>query len=217
MLKSSKNKEAAHAFINYILDPEIHGWAAENILYKVPNKAAMDAIDPALKAANAPLQMTRPSCSRVSPSSTSARTRRSSPGSPPRSRRRVRVARAIRSAGRAARGRAGACPGAARLPGPGLTYLIVLLLVPLALLLSYMLFRGGRFGGVVYELTGENFTRLFDPLYLDVVLGSLKIAALATVIALLVGYPTAYLIAQLPGSGRRSRWSRSCCRSGRTS
>jgi spermidine/putrescine transport system substrate-binding protein len=58
VLKSSKNKEAAHAFINYILDPEIHGWAAETILYKVPNKAAMDSIDPAIKAANAPLQMT---------------------------------------------------------------------------------------------------------------------------------------------------------------
>jgi spermidine/putrescine transport system permease protein len=82
--------------------------------------------------------------------------------------------------------------------GPGLTYLIVLLLVPLALLLSYIPFRRGRFGGIVYELTGENFTRLIDPLYLDVVLGSLKIATITTVIALLVGYPTAYLIAQLP-------------------
>ena len=58
VLKSSKNKEAAHAFIDYILDPEIHGWAAETILYKVPNKAAMDSIDPALKSTNAPLQMT---------------------------------------------------------------------------------------------------------------------------------------------------------------
>ncbi|MEV0969626.1 polyamine ABC transporter substrate-binding protein [Microtetraspora glauca] len=48
ILKSSKNKEAAHAFINYILDPEIHGWVAANILYKVPNKAAMDKVDPAL-------------------------------------------------------------------------------------------------------------------------------------------------------------------------
>ncbi|MEU4404994.1 spermidine/putrescine ABC transporter substrate-binding protein [Streptosporangium sp. NPDC023963] len=58
VLKSSKNKEAGHAFINYILDPKVHGWAAENILYKVPNKAAMDAMDPKLKADNAPLQMT---------------------------------------------------------------------------------------------------------------------------------------------------------------
>ncbi|MFD0522954.1 polyamine ABC transporter substrate-binding protein [Paractinoplanes durhamensis] len=48
ILKTSKNKEAAHAFINYILDPAIHSWAVQNILYKVPNKAAMEAIDPAL-------------------------------------------------------------------------------------------------------------------------------------------------------------------------
>ncbi|MFZ9309623.1 MAG: extracellular solute-binding protein, partial [Candidatus Nanopelagicales bacterium] len=48
ILKSSKNKEAAHAFINYILDPTNHAWVAENILYKVPNQAAMDAVLPGL-------------------------------------------------------------------------------------------------------------------------------------------------------------------------
>jgi spermidine/putrescine transport system substrate-binding protein len=44
ILKSSKNKEAAHAFINYILDPANHAWVAENILYKVPNKPAMEQV-----------------------------------------------------------------------------------------------------------------------------------------------------------------------------
>jgi spermidine/putrescine transport system substrate-binding protein len=44
IMKSSKNKEAAHALINFILDPEIHSWAAENINYKVPNKAAMERV-----------------------------------------------------------------------------------------------------------------------------------------------------------------------------
>lgn len=81
---------------------------------------------------------------------------------------------------------------------PGLTYLVVLLLVPLVLVLSYTLFQRGRFGGVVYEVTGENFSRLLDPLYLGVVGTSLKLAGLTTLIALLLGYPTAYLIAQLP-------------------
>ncbi|MGN9838661.1 ABC transporter permease [Nonomuraea sp. H19] len=81
---------------------------------------------------------------------------------------------------------------------PGLTYLLVLLVVPLALVLSYTVLQRGRFGGVVYEFTTENFTRLIDPLYLSVLGGSLKLAALTTVIALLVGYPTAYVIAQLP-------------------
>ncbi|SDG57157.1 spermidine/putrescine transport system substrate-binding protein [Sinosporangium album] len=57
VLKSSKNKEAAHALINYILDPEIHSWAAENILYKVPNKAAMEKVDPGLRPDGSPLAM----------------------------------------------------------------------------------------------------------------------------------------------------------------
>ncbi|WP_438856194.1 polyamine ABC transporter substrate-binding protein [Agromyces sp. M3QZ16-3] len=48
VLKSSENKEAAMAFINYILDPEVQTWVAENILYKVPNQVAMEALDPTL-------------------------------------------------------------------------------------------------------------------------------------------------------------------------
>ncbi len=82
--------------------------------------------------------------------------------------------------------------------GPGLAYLIVLLAIPLALVLSYTIFRRGRFGGVVYEATGENFARLFDPLYLNVVVSSLQIAVVTTVLALVLGYPTAYVIAHLP-------------------
>ncbi len=48
VLDSSANKEAAHAFINFILDPEVHTWVVDNILYKVPNQAAMEAVDPSL-------------------------------------------------------------------------------------------------------------------------------------------------------------------------
>lgn len=48
VLKSSKNKEAAMTFVNYILGVDVGRYVAENILYKVPNKAAMDALDPAL-------------------------------------------------------------------------------------------------------------------------------------------------------------------------
>jgi spermidine/putrescine transport system substrate-binding protein len=43
ILGSSQNKEAAHAFINFILDPANHAWVAENILYKVPNKTASES------------------------------------------------------------------------------------------------------------------------------------------------------------------------------
>ena len=46
--KGSTRVDAAHQFIDFILLPENGQWVAENILYKVPNKAAMDALDPAL-------------------------------------------------------------------------------------------------------------------------------------------------------------------------
>ncbi|WGD31052.1 spermidine/putrescine ABC transporter substrate-binding protein [Ancylobacter sp. WKF20] len=48
ILKASEHKDAAYAFINSMLDGKTHRWAAENILYKVPNKAAMEGLDPAL-------------------------------------------------------------------------------------------------------------------------------------------------------------------------
>lgn len=48
ILNASENKEAAHAFINYVLRPEVGAWVVENILYKVPSKAVMDQIDPEL-------------------------------------------------------------------------------------------------------------------------------------------------------------------------
>jgi spermidine/putrescine transport system substrate-binding protein len=45
---SSENQDAAHTFINYILKPETGKWVAENVMYKVPNKAAMDSLDKAM-------------------------------------------------------------------------------------------------------------------------------------------------------------------------
>jgi spermidine/putrescine transport system substrate-binding protein len=48
ILKSSGNKEAGHAFINFVLDPANHKQVAELVLYKVPNPEAMALLDPAL-------------------------------------------------------------------------------------------------------------------------------------------------------------------------
>ncbi|MGW5667568.1 ABC transporter permease [Micromonospora sp. NPDC003776] len=86
--------------------------------------------------------------------------------------------------------------------GPGIGYLTVFMLVPLALVLSYTLFHRGRFGGVVHEASAENFTRVADGLYLSVIWTSVKLAGITTLAALLLGYPTAYLIARLPRSWR---------------
>jgi spermidine/putrescine transport system substrate-binding protein len=45
---ASENKDAAMAFINYVLRPDVHAWVANNILYKVPNQKAMETLDKAL-------------------------------------------------------------------------------------------------------------------------------------------------------------------------
>lgn len=46
VLASSSNKEAAHAFINWVLEPENHKDVAELVLYKVPSAEAMALVDP---------------------------------------------------------------------------------------------------------------------------------------------------------------------------
>jgi spermidine/putrescine transport system substrate-binding protein len=48
ILASSENKEAAHAFIDFVLRPENGKAVAELVYYKVPNRAAMEQLDPKL-------------------------------------------------------------------------------------------------------------------------------------------------------------------------
>jgi spermidine/putrescine transport system substrate-binding protein len=46
VLESSENKDAAHAFIDYVLSEEVGASVAEFVLYKVPNPDAMAAVAP---------------------------------------------------------------------------------------------------------------------------------------------------------------------------
>jgi len=45
---ASENLDAAHDFLNFILEPDVAKWVAENIMYKSPNKPGMESLDPAL-------------------------------------------------------------------------------------------------------------------------------------------------------------------------
>ena len=82
--------------------------------------------------------------------------------------------------------------------GPGLLYLGVFFLVPLAIIVSYAFLERGRFGGIVVEPNLDNFARALDPVFLRVLLNSVGIALVTTILALLLGYPTAWAIARLP-------------------
>jgi spermidine/putrescine transport system permease protein len=82
--------------------------------------------------------------------------------------------------------------------GPGYAYIVVLFLIPLGLIVSLAFFQRGRFGGVIYEPTLANFERAVQPVFVQVLIDSIVIAGLTTLLALLIGYPTAWVIAQLP-------------------
>ena len=82
--------------------------------------------------------------------------------------------------------------------GPGLTWLVIFLLLPLLLIFVYSLFQRGTYGGVVYDFTLRNYERLFSLLIFRILLNSLWIALVTTVLALLLGYPAAYFIATSP-------------------
>ncbi|MCB1377390.1 MAG: ABC transporter permease [Alphaproteobacteria bacterium] len=87
---------------------------------------------------------------------------------------------------------------------PGLLWLGLLMVVPCLLVFVLIFFERGIYGGIDWSVvTFDNTRRAFDPLYLSIFLTSGKIAGLATVIALLIGYPAAYAIARAP-AGRQT-------------
>lgn len=82
--------------------------------------------------------------------------------------------------------------------GPGLAYLVVLFLVPMAFIVGIAFLESGRFGGLRWDVGLDDFQRALDPLYVNVLLTSLLIAGVTTLLALFVGYPAAWAIARLP-------------------
>lgn len=91
---------------------------------------------------------------------------------------------------------------------PALGWTVVFLVIPLILVLLLSFAWRGQYGPVdwgstVREFLGrlsfDNYSRLVDPLYLDVLWTSFQMAALTTAICILVGYPVAYFLARSQG------------------
>ena len=73
--------------------------------------------------------------------------------------------------------------------------MIGLFFVPLAIVIFYSVLTRGAYGGVALPFSLESYSRIFDPLYLVIVWRSFWIAAVATIICLLTGFPLALYIA----------------------
>ncbi len=76
---------------------------------------------------------------------------------------------------------------------PYLVWSGIFVIVPLILILFYSLTGTNVDGETTFTLS--NFKRFFEPIYIDVVLRSVKIATLTTIFCFILGYPVAYILA----------------------
>jgi spermidine/putrescine transport system permease protein len=77
---------------------------------------------------------------------------------------------------------------------PAWVWLAALFAAPLVVILSYSLLTRGAYGGIELPWTWESYTRLFDPLYLGILLRSALIALAATALCLVLAFPAALFI-----------------------
>ncbi len=83
---------------------------------------------------------------------------------------------------------------------PAAILMAITMVAPLAIVAVYSLLTRGAYGGVELPWTFENFRRMWDPVYGAILWRSIWIAAMATGICLMLGFPMAMFIAR---SGRR--------------
>ncbi len=86
---------------------------------------------------------------------------------------------------------------------PGMIWLLLFFLAPIALMLAYSAMKRGLYGGVEPGFTLEHYRRFFDPLYLDILLRTILWSFVCTVLCLVIGYPVAYVVAR---AGRWRQW-----------
>ncbi len=84
------------------------------------------------------------------------------------------------------------------LAAPAVVWLLAFMVTPCLLILSYAFFERGMWGGIEYSFNLGNFVRVADPLYARIFLASARIAATATLLAILIAYPAAYAISRAP-------------------
>jgi spermidine/putrescine transport system permease protein len=77
---------------------------------------------------------------------------------------------------------------------PATIWLGLFFLVPLLLILAYSFGTSNIYGGITLGFNPGNYLRVFDPLYLEIIVRTFVIAAITTVLCFALGYPLAYFI-----------------------
>jgi spermidine/putrescine transport system permease protein len=82
---------------------------------------------------------------------------------------------------------------------PGGLWLLLLFVVPLGFILALSFGYTDDLGEAIYGTSLENYSRVFDPDLLPVLIRSVGFAAATVLLCLLIGYPVAYYIAVFGG------------------
>ena len=96
--------------------------------------------------------------------------------------------------------REGWSAGLAGLLTPVTIWLGLFFLVPLLFILAYSFGTSGVYGGITLGFNPGNYLKVFNPLYLEIIVRTLIIALTNTFLCLLLGYPLAYFIAFRAGA-----------------
>ena len=76
-------------------------------------------------------------------------------------------------------------------------WMIIFILFPLFLIFLYSITLRNANEIKTITFTFENFAKFFNPIYINVLIRSISMAALSTIICLFIGYPVAYLLTRI--------------------
>ncbi len=79
---------------------------------------------------------------------------------------------------------------------PTWVWMVGLFAAPFSIVLGYSFLTRGVYGGVEHPWTLENYQRLFDPLYWNILLRSFGMALVATVLCMILAFPAALFISR---------------------
>jgi spermidine/putrescine transport system permease protein len=79
---------------------------------------------------------------------------------------------------------------------PAAVVMLVLFLLPMGIIFGYSLLTRGAYGGAGQPWTADNYRRVLDPIYGEILWRSFWVAAFSTLLCLLLGFPLALYIAR---------------------
>ncbi len=77
---------------------------------------------------------------------------------------------------------------------PYIVWMSIFILLPSFLVLLYSITSKESNGITTINFTLENYKMFFDPMYINILFDSISLAAISTIICLILGYPAAYII-----------------------